>query len=801
MGHVISKNHVGREAELEQLRGTFTNARKGCGSLVVIRGEKGIGKTTLLHRFAAEAAQNGATVFSENFSGQQFEPYAPFLRVIEQLGDREGSPCRGFPADHKTDSVDGREHTKSDHSDLEALFALQKGSSIAQQSVASAILAGANRKILILAFDDAHSAPLTTWRFIHYLTSRIQNKKILLAITVAEERQGPHKEEIPAYTDVLQRMNREGLVAQIELKRFTVGQVRSFLHQVFPKRDFSRNLDRTIHQISHGNPALLLKSLNSLKSKGLLYKKGVVWYDDERAAKEAFRELITDKAALQEAAGLVASLSSTHLALLQYAALMCGSIEHGVLSEILNRPRVLVVKDLIALKEHDILMPQGEDKYQFKHHAVRTVLLDRLTQESKQAMHYELATQIEKQARFNSSEAINLMAYHYSRSKDRKLAFRYLNQAGLKALANFAFIEAKAYFEQALSALDSGNWQEPSATKTQLLTRLAWLDHVLGYWQQAIEHCRKAWQLCTADTDIKFKMQLLIQEGLTYFRLNDWSNSLACLETCLQNSSQLSQWELAMANYGIGDVHFEMAQYDQARQHFQEALTIAKQLNNKQLLANILNNLGAVENVRSEHLRAISLYSECISIYQYMADDLGLARIYHNIGMSHADQKNWQEANTFYGKSLGISDSLGIRPLKSITFLNRALALAYMRNFEAAREYNFKALELLKHLDDDLGIAEYHKIQGVIEREQGDGATACEQFNRALQQFQAMGNKLGVAETLHEMGLLESAPGEDKEGVDYLDQAREGYQELGLHQKVKVVEQLIENVAETSLPT
>ena len=61
MGHVISKNHVGREAELEQLRGAFTNARKGCGSLVVVRGEKGIGKTTLLHRFAAEAAQNGAT--------------------------------------------------------------------------------------------------------------------------------------------------------------------------------------------------------------------------------------------------------------------------------------------------------------------------------------------------------------------------------------------------------------------------------------------------------------------------------------------------------------------------------------------------------------------------------------------------------------------------------------------------------------------------------------------------------------------------------------------------------------------
>ena len=59
-------------------------------------------------------------------------------------------------------------------------------------------------------------------------------------------------------------------------------------------------------------------------------------------------------------------------------------------------------------------------------------------------------------------------------------------------------------------------------------------------------------------------------------------------------------------------------------------------------------------------MRAIAFYSQSIPIYQSLNDNFGLAQIYNNIGMSYADEGNWEKANEFYGKSLELSDQYGI---------------------------------------------------------------------------------------------------------------------------------------------
>ncbi len=79
---------VGRDAELEQLRHDLARAISGDGSLVLIHGEPGIGKTTLARTFTREAEQRGATVlWGRGYDGEWLPPYTPW---IEALGGAQG---------------------------------------------------------------------------------------------------------------------------------------------------------------------------------------------------------------------------------------------------------------------------------------------------------------------------------------------------------------------------------------------------------------------------------------------------------------------------------------------------------------------------------------------------------------------------------------------------------------------------------------------------------------------------------------------------------------------------------------
>jgi predicted ATPase len=83
--------YVGREAERAELRRLMEQAIAGHGSIVLIRGEPGVGKTRLAHELVLEARERGML----DRTGHCYEmegapPYIPFIEMLQQnlrLGD------------------------------------------------------------------------------------------------------------------------------------------------------------------------------------------------------------------------------------------------------------------------------------------------------------------------------------------------------------------------------------------------------------------------------------------------------------------------------------------------------------------------------------------------------------------------------------------------------------------------------------------------------------------------------------------------------------------------------------------
>jgi tetratricopeptide (TPR) repeat protein len=253
-----------------------------------------------------------------------------------------------------------------------------------------------------------------------------------------------------------------------------------------------------------------------------------------------------------------------------------------------------------------------------------------------------------------------------------------------------------------------------------------------------------------------------------------------------------------MSTYGLGNVSFELSQYDEAEKNYLKTLEMAEELKSEFLMANIYNNLGAIENIRGNRLQAIAFYSKAIPLFKNISDNYGVARSYNNIGMTYADEENWIAADEFYGKSLGLSDGFGFTPLKSVTFLNRALAKCRLNNFDEANEYNYKAYRLLKQLKDELGLAEYHKVQGIINKEQKNLAESRKHFTTAIEKYLSLQNQLGIAETQLELGSLEISNKKEDEALRWFKKAKDNFQILGIKEKVKQLETRISAIEKGS---
>ena len=76
---------VGRQAESADLRRLLEQAVSGRGSLVMIGGEPGVGKTRLTQELSLQAEQMGVTVRTGNcYEMEGAQPFAPFAEMIQQ---------------------------------------------------------------------------------------------------------------------------------------------------------------------------------------------------------------------------------------------------------------------------------------------------------------------------------------------------------------------------------------------------------------------------------------------------------------------------------------------------------------------------------------------------------------------------------------------------------------------------------------------------------------------------------------------------------------------------------------------
>jgi DNA-binding CsgD family transcriptional regulator len=200
-----------REAELATLADALTAAADGHGTLIMVQGPAGIGKTTVLRAACARAAERGTpTLTARGFALEQGFSYGIVRQLLEPVraltGPAEWDALLGGAARLARRVFDGPEPRPDAGTDRGAPRPAGRGAGHAQhgdldEDVPHAIVHGlywlttnvAAGAPLLITVDDAHWADTASLRWLSHLAARIDDLPIVVLLSV---RSGPDQPEL-----------------------------------------------------------------------------------------------------------------------------------------------------------------------------------------------------------------------------------------------------------------------------------------------------------------------------------------------------------------------------------------------------------------------------------------------------------------------------------------------------------------------------------------------------------------------------------------------------------------------------
>ncbi|HWA72870.1 MAG TPA: AAA family ATPase [Polyangiaceae bacterium] len=425
---------VGRDAELEELGRALKLTDAGRGSLYLLSGEPGIGKT----RLSDEASQLATELGIDVLWGRCWEAggapaYWPWLDVLEALFTRTNdvnAAALGDGAATLAALVKGLSERWptaaapiSDNPE-QARFRLYR-------AVLSLLRRATSQRALLIVLEDLHAADESSLLLLHFLARELRSARICILGTFRDVEARLSAE----VAEALGRLSREGTtlslarLAEPEAERFVVERL----------GDVDATTVTQLFRRTQGNPLFLSELV------GLLQRQG-----SHTAAQEALplgvREVIRQRLSL---------VSSEDRPLLELAAIAGDEAHAPFLACAALAPEVELHAVLERAAHAGLLLPRQAERYRFSHALVREVLEGDLSAERRRALHANCARVLEA-PNLGQEPPYAELAHHLLEAGGAELprAAEYAIAAAERFLSVFAYEDAIALLERARAAVE-----------------------------------------------------------------------------------------------------------------------------------------------------------------------------------------------------------------------------------------------------------------------------------------------------------------------------------------------------------
>ena len=466
-GRTLSAPFLGRTAELERLTAALSRAAAGEPNAVIIGGEAGVGKSSLVRELTRRATAAGAWVLVGNCieSTEDGLPYSPMAEALRNLVRNAGPQQRRRLLEPGGDEI------------ARILPELRTSAAPGSETAADAGPAGPQyrarlfetvRDVLgrlgeqapvLLVVEDAHWADSSTRDLLTFLLVNLLREPVLVVVTYRSD-ELPRRHPLRRY---LAELYRRGRVERMELARFDRDELLVQLTGICGEAPRPELVDE-IWQRSEGNPFFAEELLAAARE------------GDERGLPPTLHDILSARLGV---------LTEPTQRVLRAAAVGGGQVAHwlvaaatGIADDVLDD----ALRDAI---DHQLLVYDPDrHTYRFRHALQREVAYGELLFEERARLHGRYAQALGARPELSSSaaERVAEVALHWYAAQDADRAVPAAVEAAIVAEGLHGFAEAQRHYERALELWGRATDPEQltGCDRAALLAQAAEAAHLAG---------------------------------------------------------------------------------------------------------------------------------------------------------------------------------------------------------------------------------------------------------------------------------------------------------------------------------
>jgi DNA-binding CsgD family transcriptional regulator len=612
VGRVSSPQFVGRRAELAALEAALGQARGGVGSVVLLAGEAGVGKSRLIAELADRGSDGMFVVVGECLPlGDGELPYAPLVAAVRSLMRQAGSAV--------LDAIPASPHE---------LAALMPELALPAGEVVDPITAGGSQarlfeQLLVLLTTAARAAPVvlviedfqwadrSTRDFLSFLVRAARREPVALIVSYRSDEL--HRRH-PLRPFVLE-LERSGRAARIDLSSFTRDelseQVTGIMQTAPPPALISELIQR-----SDGNPFFTEELLASSREPGT-------------ALPESLRDALLSRVEVH---------SGSVRAVLSLMSAAGRTVDHALLAAASELPGDELDRALRDAVE-DCLLTQAspEPDYSFRHALMREAIYSDLLPGERRGLHLRLAKSLAERSRARGTEAAAPaeLAYHWHAAGDLAAALDASLRAASAAQELYAFGEALVHYERALELWEAVNPSEaePALSRLEVTRRAAEAAVRTGEPDRAVGLARQV----VAQIDERREP---VEAALAHERLGRYVWTAGRDEDALPEYRRAVELmpeeppseERALVLAAEGQALMLCSRVNESAVRCDEALAIARAVGAEAVEAHVLNTICGNLSSIGGHALAVTVAAQALEISQRLGLAEEMNRSYTNGG-------------------------------------------------------------------------------------------------------------------------------------------------------------------------
>jgi DNA-binding SARP family transcriptional activator len=598
---------VGRDEALQQLEQAYARARSGQGSVVLMSGESGIGKSRLMQHFATSMEHDVLVLAGAGYRDAHTKPYQPVVEALRPA----------VMAQHTSLAVPSccLAETSRLMPELRLLYPdlppPMTGGEQARAELFEALCRitlrlASNGRPLLVCLDDLHWADETTLEWLAFLGRRLQESRTLVIGTYRSD-------EASAVAELRRGLARQGVLSELQLTGLDEAAVVQLLRRLEDSLPGDTGLAGRLQHLTGGNPFYLLETVRAILETGCELEDlgdpaGPCLPDTVRETVEA----------------RVARLSPRARQVLEAGAVLGQSFALGLVQRTSGRQEMETMDGLDELVARHLL-EEGATGYWFRHEIIRSAVYSQISQWRKRVLHRRAGEALERLEPNNAAA----LARHFELAEEPGRAARYVLRAGRAAREVFAHSEARAYFDQALSLLvwEAVDLEDAEAVAANQRLRLealherGWVLRLLGDMEAYARDLEEVASLASSLGDPRTLAHLHWRQAYTHrwFCRFDEARvtaeegvdlSLAAAEPLLE---AMCRREVGLAARALGDT-------GQARAMLEQALDLFVEMGDTAYEIHTLGNLATLFWYQGAHQASLDLSRQALA----RCDEAGL---------------------------------------------------------------------------------------------------------------------------------------------------------------------------------